>query len=382
MHKFKKQLTQELYSNIIPFWKKLKDETYGGFYGFSDNKGNLNQHFEKGSMLQMRICWFFSRLYVFDNNVEYKELANHAFNYFKKHLVDSDNGIVWATDYQGAVTDHTKHLYYQAFGLFTASQYYESFNDDSAKLIADNLFNYIEENFKDENGYLEQFDLNENRLADLGIKADRTMNSLLHLLEAYTVYLKVTKNETVKKALIKLLDLFKFNVYNNDKKRLEVLFDHQMISLVDYHSYGHDIEASWLLDLAAKVIGEKDYLESINFISDNLCQSVYEKGLNRNALKTEKLNNDEDDSHIWWVQAEGIVGFYKNAMRTQNKNYQKISYKVMNFIIKHQKNENAGEWYWRLDKDYKPDDQMPLASNWKCPYHNGRMCIELLEELK
>lgn len=382
MQKFKKQLSDELYTNIIPFWKKLKDETHGGFYGFADNKGNIDQQFEKGSMLQMRICWFFSRLYLFDNNKEYKELAEHAFNYFKDHLLDKDLAVVWSTNYHGVVTDDTKHIYYQSFGLFTASQYYQTFKDDSAKKIADNLFRYIENNFKDLHGYKEQLDFNENRLADLGIKADRTMNSLLHLLESYTSYVKVFEGESAKKALMNLLDVFKKSVYNDNKKRLEVLFDHNMVSLVDYHSYGHDIEASWLLDLAAEVLGEKDYIESIHNISNNLCQSVYENGLNKNALKTEKLNNDEDESHIWWVQAEGIVGFYKNAMRTKNKNYENISFKVMDFIMNYQKNNVAGEWYWRLDKNYKPDESQPLASNWKCPYHNGRMCIELLEELK
>ncbi len=381
MQKFKEKIRKELYQNIIPFWKKLIDTNHGGFFGYVDNHGKINDKANKGAMLQLRILWFFSYLYKFDNQEEFKLQANHAFKFVTEKLMDQDGTILWESDYQGKITDFTKHIYYQSFGIYAISQYYDSFKDSKALDLSNRLFDYIETHYKDANGYIEQLDSLHNRLADNGIKADRTMNSLLHLLEAYSTYYKITNRIETKEAIESILDLFINKIYNPKLKRLEVLFNHQMESIADYHSYGHDIEASWLLDDAADAIKNPFYQTKIYEISDQLCTYIDQEGFINQALKAELIHGKKDDSHIWWMQAEAIVGFYKNSKRHKNQ-YMNRVFGLLDFILQYQINQNSGEWYWKINKDLVPDLNQPLVSNWKCPYHNGRMCIELLKELR
>lgn len=382
MQKFKKQIINELYTNIIPFWKEFKDDINGGWIGYADHQGNKDIYAHKGAMLQIRVAWFFSRLYQYDPKPEYQKLAKHQFDYILEHIVDPSGGVIWETDYKGVCIDQTKHLYYQSFALYAATQYYDSFKDEKAKDLAHHLFNYIEDNFRDDKGYIEQLNSEVNRLSEGGITADRTMNSLLHLIESYTTYTHVFKLEPSRKALKSLLDLFRDKVYNIDKKRLEVLFDHDMNSLLDYHSYGHDIEASWLLDFAVDVLDDQSYRRQFNQITDILCDSIYTKGIKNKGIKTESINNIEDQNYVWWVQSEGVLAFYKKWLTTQNPSYKRIAYDLMDFIQNHQTNKELGELNWKIDLNYIPDQSLPMVSNWKCPYHNGRMCIELLEVLK
>ena len=345
MQKIKTNILNQLYKDIIPFWKNYKDEQYGGWIGFVNHHGIKDIYAKKGSMLQIRVAWFFARLYKYDPKQEYKDLAKHQFDFILEHIVDKDYGIVWEVDYKGVCLDNTKHLYYQSFGLFAATQYYDSFKDERAALLAHQIFDYIEKNFKDEEGYIEQIASVENRLCDNGIKADRTMNSLLHLVEAYTTYTEVFKKEESKKVLKSLLDLFEHKIYNSEKERLEVLFDHHMNSIVDFHSYGHDIEASWLLDLAVETLDDKDYKTRIHTITDKLCKHVYEKGMSQQGIKTEKIEDIEDDNYIWWVQSEGAVAFFKKWISSKNESYKKVAIDLINFINDHQKNKKIGEVY-------------------------------------
>lgn len=378
MRTFKNKIKKELYDHIIPFWTKQKDHVNGGFIGYTDSQGNQDIYANKGSMLQIRATWFFSRLYNFDHNPAYKEIAKHQFDYLLNHAVD-DKGIVWETNYQGIVTDDTKHLYYQAFGLYAAVEYYLSFKDEQAAILSHKLFNYIEDEFKDEYGYKEQLDGKKNRLVEGAIKAERTMNALLHLMEAYASYVQVFKTDKGIEALKRLLDLFEDKIYNKEKKRLDVLFTNDMISVSDYHSYGHDIEASWLLDLAANALEDTDYINRMAIITSQLCRSVYEKGLSKRGIKTEMVNGIEDDSYTWWVQAEGVVAFYKKGMKTHNRRYKRVAGHLLDFIRKNHRNPNTFEVYWKVFENLTPDLLLPASSNWKCPYHNGRMCLEVLE---
>ncbi|HEY8389382.1 MAG TPA: AGE family epimerase/isomerase [Clostridia bacterium] len=379
---FLQSFEQELFDNIVPFWSKLKDSENGGFYGYVQNDGSVIKNADKGILLQCRIVWFFSALYEIKPQKQNYELAKHGLEYLKNYCFDQDGLVVWLTDYQGKKTDKTKHIYYQSFALYALSRYYQSFLDDSVKKMADSLYNLIEKNYYDSYGYKEQLDNMPNRLADCGIACDRTMNALLHLLEAYTQYYIACKNNNAKDSLKRLLDIFHSKIYDSQKQRFEVFFDNEMNSVTDYYSFGHDIEAAWLLDLAAKSIADEQYILKISKLTDAICKKVYNTAFDENALMFAKINNYQDSNKVWWVQAEGVLGFFKNFIRSGNLDYLSASKKLLDYIKKYFINHHTGEWFWLVDNENRPDYSKPLVCNWKCPYHNGRMCIEMIKELR
>lgn len=376
----KKELTDKLNNELIPFWNNLADFQHGGFYGTVNNSGEIFKKANKGSMLQVRILWFYARLFQYKSDEVVKKYALHAYEFVTKYLFGDKGGIIWEVDYQGNLLDDTYNLYYQAFALYALSEYYISFKDPKTLIIINNLFSFIETNFKNARGYIEQLDLNSNRVADLGIPAERTMNSLLHLLESYTTYYEATNNKAAQKALIKILKIFNKYVYNHKLKRLEVLFNHRMQSISNYYSYGHDIEASWLLDKAASLINDLRLKNKIMKITTNLVKQIYRLAIVEDGVKMEVVDNNENKNYVWWIQAEAVLGFYKKGIVNNNQDYLNQANLTYKFIRNYFINQN-NEWYWQIGPNKKPDLTFPLVSNWKCPYHNGRMYLELIKDM-
>ena len=211
--------------------------------------------------------------------------AAHGYEFLKEYCIDREyGGIYWSMNYDGSPKDTTKHTYNQAFSIYALSAYYEASGDSEALDLALQLFHTIEEKCTDEGGYLEAFTRefkpeSNDKLSENGVLAERTMNTLLHALEAYTELYKVSKDSKVKERLKWLLDVFADKVYNPELKRQEVFFDKDYNSLIDLYSYGHDIETSWLLDRATEVLGEAEYTEKITKITDILAEQIYELSL-------------------------------------------------------------------------------------------------------
>jgi len=376
MHKNElfKILTEEIY----PFWNHLYDPN-GGFFSLVDNDGNIHKEADRGVLLQLRILWFYSKLYSVYPTKEVKKYAQHAFDFVTKYFM-THQGTIWKIDHQFYIVDDTIHIYNQAFTVYALSQYYQSFKDDNALKKALNIFEVME-SMRDENGYIEQL-TKGNRLADLGFHADRTMNSILHMIEAYTLLYEVSENKKVHQALIYALELISNKIYNPTKNRLEVMFNHDMISLVDYHSFGHDIEASWLLRLTLPYIDNQNLKNKIINISDALVSEVYQKAYKNGYVISEKVLGIASESKVWWCQAEAVVGFHKAYEINHLTPYKTARDQILNFIHHHFIHHAHKEWYWELNIENEPNLERPLVSNWKCPYHNGRMYIELVKGIK
>ncbi|VEU83306.1 AGE family epimerase/isomerase [Acholeplasma hippikon] len=373
----KNEIFKILIEEIYPFWNHLYDER-GGFFGDVKNDGTIQINASKGALLQLRILWFYSRLYQVYPKDEVKTYAKHAYDFVSKYLI-TNKGTIWEVGSDFKVTDDTIHIYYQAFTVYALTTYYESFKDKEALKKALNTFK-IMESMRDENGYKEQLN-DENRLADLGFKADRTMNSILHIIEAYTQLYKVSKDKKVYEALIFNLRLVVEKIFNKDEGRLEVFFDEKLTSLVDYHSYGHDIEASWLLDLTQAFIKDKKLKDDLKLVTKQLAKVTLNEGFDGNFLITEKVLGHQSETYVWWPQAEAVIGFDRAYEETYQDCFKVARDKILENIFVYFKDKKIKEWYWELTKDFKPVLSRPLVSNWKCPYHNGRMLIELLKEI-
>ena len=381
-------IQKELIDAIIPFWEALRDDEYGGFYGYMDYDLNLDKKAEKGCILNSRITWFFASAYKALKDPKLLDEAAHGYEFLKEYCIDREyGGIYWSMNYDGSPKDTTKHTYNQAFSIYALSAYYEASGDSEALDLALQLFHTIEEKCTDEGGYLEAFTRefkpeSNDKLSENGVLAERTMNTLLHALEAYTELYKVSKDSKVKARLEWLLDVFADKVYNPELKRQEVFFDKDYNSLIDLYSYGHDIETSWLLDRATEVLGEAEYTEKITKITDILAEQIYELAFDGHSVLTECEKGVPYTVRVWWVQAESIVGFINAYQKSGDKKYYEAAEKVWEYIKEYFIDKRPGsEWFWDLNADGTPRVGRPIVEPWKCPYHNGRMCLEIMSRL-
>ncbi|MDY2628969.1 MAG: AGE family epimerase/isomerase [Lachnospiraceae bacterium] len=382
----KTEVKEHLENVIIPFWKALRDDTHGGYYGYMDYNKKLDRKAVKGCILNSRITWFFSQAYQVLGDESLLKEAGHAYEFMKNYCLDKEyGGVYWSVSYDGKPEDMTKHTYNQAFSIYALSAYYAASGDKESIQIAGQIYETLETRCRDSEGYLEALDrtfhpVANDKLSENGVMADRTMNTLLHVLEAYTEYYRVTGRTEVKERIEWILDLMADKIYNPELHRLEVFFDRDYHTLLDLHSYGHDIETAWLVDRAVEVIDNPLYREKMLPITKNLTARIYETAFDGHSLSNECEKGVVDTDRVWWVQAEAVVGFLngyqKNPAKTE---YLEAARSIWKYIQENviDKRENS-EWFWLLDKDGRPYEDKPLADPWKCPYHNGRMCMEVI----
>lgn len=376
---------RENYENcILPFWKGLVDDERGGFYGRVDFDLGVQKDAPKGVIQNSRILWFFSAAYLAYADEEALCYARHAYEFLRRRCLDRENGgLYWTLNADGSPRENLKHTYNHAFAIYALSAYYEATENHEALEIAFELFQLVESLCSDDIGYLDAFSVDflpaENYpLSARGLLADRTTSTLIHLVEAYTELYRVSGDEAVEQRLRFLLDLFKNKIYNPEKQLLEPFFDHNMVPLADMQSFGHDIEASWLLDKACEVLGDVTLLKETRAYTQQLAQAVYERAFQGNCLITERFGVKTESIRVWWVQAEAIVGFINAYKYTSDPKYIAAAESIWSYISRHFVDKRpGGEWYRELDKMGEPISRRSIADPWKCPYHNGRMCFEL-----
>ena len=384
------EVKAHLLNDIIPFWKNLRDDEFGGYYGYMDYDLKVDKKAVKGCILNSRITWFFANAYTLLKDESLLEEAKHGFAFMKEHCMDKENGgIFWSMKYDGTPEDTTKHTYNQAFSIYALSSYYEATHDEEALAMAKELFHIIETKCTDEIGYKEAFDkefheVENDKLSENGVIADKTMNTLLHVFEAYTELYRVAKLPEVKERLEWIMDTFADKVYNPKLHRQEVFFDRNMNTILDLHSYGHDIETAWLMDRGVEVLGEKKYEEKMTPITKDLTAEIYKVAFDGHSLANECEKGVVNVHRIWWVQAETVIGFLngwqKDPSRTEYLDAAKSEWQ---FIKDHVMDKRQGsEWFWEVDQSGKPYEGRPIVEPWKCPYHNGRMCFEVIRRLE
>ena len=384
------EVKAHLLNDIIPFWKNLRDDEFGGYYGYMDYDLKVDKKAVKGCILNSRITWFFANAYTLLKDESLLEEAKHGFAFMKEHCMDKENGgIFWSMKYDGTPEDTTKHTYNQAFSIYALSSYYEATHDEEALAMAKELFHIIETKCTDEIGYKEAFDkefheVENDKLSENGVIAEKTMNTLLHVFEAYTELYRVAKLPEVKERLEWIMDTFADKVYNPKLHRQEVFFDRNMNTILDLHSYGHDIETAWLMDRGVEVLGEKKYEEKMTPITKDLTAEIYKVAFDGHSLANECEKGVVNVHRIWWVQAETVIGFLngwqKDPSRTEYLDAAKSEWQ---FIKDHVMDKRQGsEWFWEVDQSGKPYEGRPIVEPWKCPYHNGRMCFEVIRRLE
>lgn len=390
MEQLRDEVPRHLKEKILPFWMKLKDDEHGGYWGYVDFDLNIDKKAQKGCILNSRILWFFSNAAVVLKDPSILPYARHAYEFLTSACLDKEyGGLYWSVTYDGKAEDVTKHVYNQAFAIYALSSFYEASGEEEALSLAWELFGLLEEKGKDEGGYLEAFERDfitpagNEKLSENGVMAGRTMNTLLHVFEAYTELYRVTGDERVKAPLIQMLDCFAGKVYHPALHRQEVFFDRRWNSLIDLHSYGHDIESSWLIDRGLEVLDDQELTGKMQPITMDLADCVYKKAYHNHSLWNECEKGKEDKTRVWWVQAEAVVGFVNAFQKAPDRDeYRKAAEDIWAYIKEYLVDKREGsEWFWDLTDQGKPESRKPLAEPWKCPYHNGRMCFEMIRRL-
>ena len=389
MTKMREEIQNHLVKDIIPFWKNLRDDENGGYYGWVGYDLKVDKKAVKGCILNSRILWFFSNAYTMLKDESLLQEADHAFAFLKERCADRENGgIFWSIRYDGTPEDTTKHTYNQAFAIYALSSYYEASGKQEALDMAKELFYIIETKCTDEIGYKEAFDkafheIENDKLSENGVIAAKTMNTLLHVFEAYTELYRVAKLPEVGEKLHWIMETFAHKVYNPELHRQEVFFDENMKSIIDLHSYGHDIETAWLIDRGVEVLGDPAMEALLSPITRDLTAQIYKVAFDGHSLANECERGVVNTHRIWWVQAETVIGFLNGYQKDPSrKEYLQAAESEWQFIRDHVIDKRAGsEWYWEVDEDGRPYPDRPIVEPWKCPYHNGRMCMEVMKRL-
>lgn len=386
MKKISAAAREHLQNIILPFWKGLKDETYGGFYGYMSQDLVLEKQAEKGCILNSRILWFFSEAAMALREPELEDYARHAYRFFAEHCLDRENGgVFWSMTYDGKPLDTTKHTYNQAFAIYALSAYHRLTGCGEALAQAKALFELIEEKCTDSVGYLEAFtadwrpESNE-KLSENGVLADKTMNTLLHVFEGYSGLYQACGDGRVKAAMERILGIYAEKIYDPVLRRQLVFFDANYHSILDLYSYGHDIESSWLMDWGCDLLGDAELSRRIRDIDLDIGQAVFDAAYSCRSLANECDRGQVSEMRIWWVQAETVVGLVHLYSKLPERKYADAAADTFRFIEEHMVDKRPGsEWFWAVEKDGTPIPGKPILEPWKCPYHNGRMCMELMK---
>ncbi len=392
MQQFKTAVRDELENNLIPFWlERALDQEHGGFIGQMSNEAVTDPKAPKGLILNTRILWTFSALHRFNQDSRYRDIARRAYDYLENYFWDrSHGGTFWLLDFQGHLLDDKKKIYGQAFYIYALAEYYQAFEDSSALERAGQSFDLIEMHSHDQTygGYIEvcnrDWSIAEDlRLSDKDMDEKKSMNNHLHLLEAYTNLYRIRPDSKLRERLIELVDVLDQRIADPATDHLRHFFDEAWQPRSDNYTFGHDIEASWLLCEAAEVLADPNVMSRARRMALRLAQVALAEGFDGDGglCYEGRAGKVTDQNREWWPQVESVVGFLNAYELSGDKSFLEAATKAWAFIEKYFVDKEHGEWFWRIFPDGRADPIEPKVSQWKGPYHCVRACLETIKRL-
>jgi mannobiose 2-epimerase len=392
LQQFSMAVRQELENNIVPFWlDRAVDSEHGGFIGQMSNDGTIDYQAHKGLILNTRILWAFSALYRFKPDPRYREMAEHANEFLQAHFWDGTyGGTFWLLDFRRNPMDDKKKIYGQAFYIYALAEFYRAFENPSALDQASETFELIEMHSRDPKygGYIEvcsrDWSVAEDlRLSDKDMDEKKSMNNHLHLLEAYTNLYRIRQDSLLRQRLTELIHIFDQRIMDPATGHLNHFFDESWQPKSDNYTFGHDIEASWLLCEAAEVLEDKNVASLAQRLALRLAHVTLSEGFDSDGglCYEGRAGKVTNPNRQWWPQAESVVGFLNAYELSGEKVFLEAAKKAWTYIEKHFVDTEYGEWFWRIFPDGRFDPTEPKVSQWKGPYHNVRACLEIIKRL-
>jgi len=377
---------------ILSFWLKYAiDEEFGGFRGQIANDLVIDPRAAKGLILNARILWSFSKAFSVYRAPAYLAAARRAYEYLTSYFWDLEfGGVYWMLDYLGRPIDTKKRIYGQAFTVYALAEYYHATGDAEALGKAMRLVEQIESSSHDalHGGYFETYERDwslavDQRLSDVDMDEKKSMNTHLHLMEAYAALLGVHEDETVRTRLRELIEIFLDRIINPATSHFILFFNEEWRSRSNKISFGHDIEGSWLLCEAAENLGNVALLQRVREVAVKMARAVLEQGIDSDGgllYEAGPAGILDSDKH-WWPQAEAVVGFINAYQLTGEERFMAAAESSWSFIDSFIIDHVHGEWFWKVSKSGVPSADRYKVDPWKCPYHNSRACFETMKRL-
>lgn len=391
-HDFRQCIEQELTGNILPFWvDHTPDPLNGGFWGALSNDLKINNLAPRSAVLYGRILWTFATAYQKYRLPQYLSMAERAYDYLRRYFWDAQYaGMVWTVNASGEPVDNRKHTYAQAFSIYGLAEYYSATGLAGALELARRIFELLESHAHEPlfGGYIESRGRDwvspaDPRLSALEPDSDKSMNTLLHVLEAYANLLRVWDEPRLCVRLEELLEVFLDHILDPQTRHFRLFFRNDWSwPRREHFSYGHDIEGSWLLVEAAERLGNAALLQRTRSLSVQIAQAVYTEALQSDGrIISESSEGSQSRDLAWWTHAEAMVGFYNAYQISRREQFTTASARVWDFIGKNFIDHEHGDWFKILDPQAKPYPQSPKVGPWECPYHHSRACFEMLKRL-
>jgi len=389
--RYRHEMQQEL-DQILDFWMtNTPDPVYGGFIGKIDHAHIKYPESPKGSVLNSRILWTFSAAFNLTGNELYRKVAGRAFDYLVNHFLDKEfGGVYWTVDYAGQPLDAKKQIYALSFAVYGLSEYYKASKDPIALQTAKDIYRVITKYSYEEKfgGYIEALARNWDVMPDLRLSAKdanerKSMNTHLHVLEGFSNLYEIWQDEALRKQIGELIRLFLYKIISAATGHLQLFFNDAWESQSGIVSYGHDIEAAWLIrESAEKITGDADMnrIEKFSLVLAHAAAQGLDTdgGLWYEYDGTTKHLIKEKHS---WPQAEAMVGFFNAWQISGDDTYLQRSVNAWEFVKKYIHDKKNGEWFWGVKEDYSVMDHEDKVGIWKCPYHNSRACIEIIKRI-
>ena len=386
----KAEMQQCLQQNILDYWlERMTDHEHGGYYGRIDGHDRLDATAPKGAVLNARILWSFAAAYRVLGKPEYLDAAIRARDYIIDHFIDHEQGgVYWSVDYLGQPLDTKKQTYAIGFAIYGMSELARATGDKQALDCAIALYHDIEKHAYDavNGGYREALTrdwqpIADMRLSDKDENGSKTMNTHLHVIEPYTNLYRVWPLPELQQSIYRLLDVFSHRFYNPVTHHLDLFFDDEWQGRRNIQSFGHDIEATWLLYETLLVLGDQQATDRLRPLIASLAQAADEGLCPDGSMIYERWTDsgETDRQRQWWVQCENIIGHTNLYQYYNDREALDIVFSCWQYVKEHLIDRQNGEWHWAIDDRGNINLDDDKAGFWKCPYHNTRMCLEILE---
>ena len=389
---YRQRIESDLRQNILPFWiEQVFDQGSASFHGALSNDLVIDPTVERGALLTSRILWTYSAAYRQHPEPAYLEMAEHAYADLMTRYCDvAHGGFIWSIAADGSVLRDRKQVYGQAFAIYALSEYHVASGHQEALDQAIAVFRRIEAHAREPRygGYLEAFDRAWQPIADMRLSAvdqntPKSQNTLLHIMEAYTNLLQIWPDAELRRALAELVEVMLSRVVNAETGHLGLFFSNDWTPLSERISFGHDIEAAWLLTSAGEALGDPVLLARIRALAVKIAYVTLAEGTDKDGAlfyegsPTGITNSDKE----WWPQAEAVIGFLNAFQISGEERFLSAALHTWDFIDAHLVDHLQGEWFRGVNREGALLADTLKVSFWKCPYHNGRMGIEAVRRL-